>query len=83
MLKEVRHFLLNLFSSHCNLTEPIHEPPALKKKKRWVDGAGERDKRTDVCERIYTQVLIVEARCDYVGVHRTILSNFLHVGKFP
>lgn len=46
----------------------------------WV--AGEIDKRLDVCERKDTQVLIVEYKDEYTGVHHTILSNFLYFGMF-
>lgn len=44
---------------------------------------GEIAKRIDMHERKYTQILIVESRCEYVGVRHTILSNSLYVGTFP
>lgn len=43
----------------------------------WVAG------EIDVCERKCAQVFIVEPKCEYVGVHHTILGNFVHIGNFP
>lgn len=62
----------------------MYEYALLFLKKRWGRWVfGEIDKRIDMYERKYTQVLLVESRCEYVGVCHTILSNFLYIGKFP
>lgn len=62
----------------------MYEYALLFLKKRWGRWVfGEIDKRIDMYERKYTQVLLVESRCEYVSVRHTILSNFLYIGKFP
>ena len=83
VFKAVMHFLL--FSFRCNVTEP--EPPPFEKKEKekswWV--AREIDTRRNVCKRSYSQVLIVESKCEWVCrcmYSHTILSHFLYIGKF-